>query len=348
MKRDGLLTKDKQQVDRILVNPNISTFAAKLCNLSVSEYLLSPEKAFMAQTWAKDMLGHDSGPGYFIHEWVNWDFGGEVEFSRNPIISLPKSIKRAIEDEKDILNIKLPDPRTAPGSSRILEFNRICAKNGFGVGIPGGSPLGIVRMLVGVEKMLRWMVKKPELIHNLLRIATDYLFKIANIYIEEFGVEKIAVGTAYPLESHSLMSPKQFEKFSLIYIKEIFEKFNSMGLKKWVVHLCGDHTNNLVYWKNEIPLAKDTIFTLGSEMNMKEISKYFGDKYAIGGNLKNELLELGNPNEVYKEAKKIILENKYLPGGFVLMPDCDLSTNVPPSNVYAMVKAARDFGEIEY
>lgn len=334
----------KQGLDRVPVNPMMSIFAANNCNITSRECYLEPQKALDAQMWIMQMYQYDAGPVYDIPGGFNWDFGGDIEFSTKKRVALPKTIRRAAEKEEDIERLTVPNPREAPYASRVLEFNRLTVEKGLGASIFGGSPLNLAQDIVGIENLLRWMRRKPDLVHKLLRISTDYLLTIADVNIEEFGAENIAVFNAFPVDCHALVSPAQFREFSLPYIQEIHETLIRRNVFKWIIHLCGDHSKNLECWKNEIKLVPRTIFTLGTEMDMKKTAEFLGQDYIIGGNVKNLTLQLETPNEVYEETRRIVEEMKYTPGGFILMPDCGLSPNTPPANLYAMIKATKDFG----
>ena len=79
-------------------------------------------------------------------------------------------------------------------------------------------------------------------------------------------------------------------------------------------------------------------------MGLKETADFFGDDYIIAGNASTEILAAGTPEDVKQECKRCIEEGKHLPGGFVLMPACNLPTVTPPESVDALLEAAREFG----
>lgn len=354
MYRDRLTAKErmkaiklKKRPDRVPVIPHMEVYAARICNMSARDYYLNPEMAFEAQRWAKDLHQHDGGIGYGIPEKYAWDFGGEIEFPTSTNKFFPRVIKRPITCAADIEKLKVPSIDNAPGASRNLQHARMCFEQGMGVGVSAGSPMSVVHCLTGSDLLMRWLIKEPELVHRLLRIATDYLISTAERYVEEFGAGNVKAGCSCPMECHAIMSPKTFEKYSLIYIKEIFDKFAHMGINIKTVHLCGNHTKNLSYWKDEIKVHPRTLFTVGYEMDIEHLAKELGEEHMVGGNLRNSILQTGSPREVYEEAGKIVEKMKYTPGGFILTPDCNLSPITPAANVHAMIQAARDFGKYE-
>lgn len=336
---------NKQGLDRVPVNPGVGLHAAAISNMSAREFYLEPEKALQAQLWAKELYQYDSGPSYGIPDWSGWDFGGDLQFPTSTRISLPILAKHAVEKPLDVENLQVPNLETAPAFSRMHQFARLARSMGYPVSIPGGSPMGIAGAIVGLDLLLRWFHKEPELVHQVLRLATDYLLKIADQYITEFGPENCSVFSTYPLECHALVSPKVFEKFSLPYVKEICVKLKARGVKKWVFHLCGDHTRNLHLWTEEISPEPRSTITIGYEMDIQQVARAFGEDIIIGGNIPTTLLQLGTPQEVLEVSKGIIQKMKNHPGGFILMPACALPPLTPPINVFAMVKAVTLYGQ---
>jgi len=306
-----------------------------------------PQKAYDAHIWAKHLHGHDGNPSYNIPNGTVLDFGGDLEFSQDNKISLPRVINRCVKKPEDVETLEVPNPKESVYAKKRFEFNSILRKNGLGVSISAGSPFGVATDIVDIQLLMRWMYKKPELVHKLLRISTDYLLEVADWFIDEFGVENCSAFSTYPNECHGLISPKMFAKFSLPYVKEIHSKLISKGVNRWTIHLCGDHTNNLTYWANEIELAPRSFIYIGDDMDIQYVAKVFGKDHIIGGNLDTTLLQIGSPNEVYQEAKKIIKKMKDHPGGFVLMPACALPPHTPSANLQALVNAVNDFGKYD-
>lgn len=337
----------KEGIDRVPVNAGASVYAAAISGMCSKDYYLEPEKAMEAGLWSLALHQYDGTPSYNIPEWSGWDFGGEMVFPTYPKISLPHLCRRAVQAPGDVEKLHLPDLDHAPAFTRVFRFSRLSREKGFGVSFTAGSAMGIAGSIIGTDLMLRWLKKEPELLHRVLRLATDFLLTIADRYISEFGVENCTAFSAYPLECHALISPRHFARFSLPYVREIHQKLLAKGIKRWVVHLCGDHTQNLPFWTGEIPLAPRTVFHLGHEVDIEYFARTLGEDHVIGGNIPTTLLQIGSANEVYEAARQVIEKMKYHPGGFILMPACALPALTPPVNVHAMLKAARDFGSYE-
>lgn len=338
---NALINRDK--LDRIPFIPLAILYAGNLAGLSSEKFFSKPQNSFDAQLLCAELYGYDGAPGFDLPGWNGWDFGGEISYLNDNRVLIPKLVRRAVETSQDAENLQVPDLNKAPGFQKRLEFHRIARKNNFSVSIPAGSPLEIVGQIIEPSLLMRWYHKKPELVHRLLRLSVDYILDIADYYIKEFGTENCSAFSSYPLESNTMVSPKIFEKFSLPYIIEIHEKLRKKGIKEFGIHLCGDHKFNLEFFK-EIGLPERSIISVSDKMDIELIAKTFGEEYIIGGNVSTTLIRAGSPREIFMASKDVIEKMKYHRGGFILMPSCDLPPLTPPLNLYAMLKAVREFG----
>ncbi len=334
----------REKLDRIPVIMNIGVYAAFISNITSYEYYTNPLIAYEVQSWAQKLHKDDGGLSYYIPSSDSESFGGELDISSNLKIALPKVKNRIVKSMNDVEKLKMPILRKIKHIDNKLQFDKKLAASGSMVSFSSGSSMSIASNIVELELLMRWMYKAPELVHRILRISTDYLLELADLYIEEFGAENCVASSSYPIESHSLISPRMFEKFSLPYITEIHEKLIDKGIKQWSIHLCGDHTKNLNGWINDIKLYPRSVITIGDEMDIQHVAKIFGRDHIIGGNINTSLLQLGSANEVYNECEQVINKMKYNDGGFILTPACSLPAKTPPINVNALLEAANIFG----
>jgi uroporphyrinogen decarboxylase len=68
--------------------------------------------------------------------------------------------------------------------------------------------------------MVRWMLKKPDLVHTIMRLTTDHIVDIVRYWSDVFAAERVIPQMWGPLRASIIISPKQFEKFLFPYIKE--------------------------------------------------------------------------------------------------------------------------------
>ena len=183
--------------DRVPVIPHMEAFAGVMCGMSTYEWYNFPENAYRSQIWCQELFGYDGGKCYDVSSGIAGDFpGGEVVIPQEPRLSLPYASRLAAPTEADVEKLTLPRSIDETfDAKRILEFNRICYRNGEGVSVFAGSPTSVVQYLVGAENLVRWMIKKPELVHRLMRFATDYIYFLAQAYLDEFGPEPLGAET---------------------------------------------------------------------------------------------------------------------------------------------------------
>lgn len=343
MSRIGLLRKGIIP-DRVPISLAISTYAPKLLEISTYDYYTNPALAYEAAKWTNEIFPHDGGIGFGIIDSFSWDFGGQVEFSTNYNV-YPITRVLPADNEAELLKLKVPDPKTAPAVSREFEFAKIKKANGCdGIGITLASPFRQAVQLVGPDNILRWMIKKPEMVNYACELTLEYEKRIAKMYVDEFGAENVGINVTYPMESHEVISPKMFEKFSVPYIIKQHDYFKKLGITTFSEHLCGTHKHNLWLWKDELKLPAHSIITVGDELPIEYISDCFGEHFIIGGNLSTDIIVNDSPQEVYDNSVRLIEKMKYRTGGYIFMAACVMTTAMPPANVSAMIKAVNDVG----
>ena len=152
-------------------------------------------------------------------------------------------------------------------------------------------------------------------------------------YIDDFvnaGADIIAV--LEPLAV--LLSPKQFQKFSLYPFKRLISNLNNRPL---VLHICGN-TNHLI----KLMCDSGAIgLSLDSGVNFEELKKIVPEKIALIGNLDpTEIFLQSTPDQVV-EATMSLRESMKDVKNFVLSSGCDIPINAPLENIAAFMKAAR-------
>jgi uroporphyrinogen decarboxylase len=336
-----------EAIDRVPVNAFASAYAGIISGVSFEEYYLKPEVALRAQQWAGALHGWDGTPAYAMPAWGTWDFGGEIAFPSTPEGGFPFASRHVAETPAEVEALTPPDPETAPATSRTLKFARLGWEQGIAPSVTGGSPIFEAVQMVGTDNLMRWFRREPDTVDRLLTLITDYVLAIADIFVDEFGPENISVFEAFPTESHAFVSPKVFERFTLPHEVRIHEHLLARGVDTWVIHLCGDHRQNLSLWRDAVPLPGRPVISIGGEMDLVEVGHVFGENSIVGGNVSTTLLQTGAPDEVVEASRACIERGLQHPGGFVLMPACGLPPFARPANVHAMIHAARTYGRYE-
>ena len=348
-KRDKMTEKERweylfkrQPVDRVPLCLYSMSFAARNTGLPIARMYDDPEISFSAQLRTNEMYDATHYTCYFGGAFGAREFGGEVKMPESEYEMAVSLLRPRIESEEDIFSLELPDVKRAGVMPFFMRFSRLQEKHGLPITVFIGSTLTVVGFICGVERMCRWMIKEPELVHRLCRLETDFMWEIAKYWVDTFGPERILALSGSPTESNQVISPKHFKEFALPYQMEIYNKIESIGIKHVRTHLCGEQNMNLPYW-SMFSHGNPGIISIGPEVDIEEAAKYFPNDI-IFGNVDPIIIQTGTPEEVYEMARECIEKGKKCPGGFILAPGCELPPMSPPYNVWMLRKAVNDFG----
>jgi uroporphyrinogen decarboxylase len=319
-------------------------YAARIYGLDLHRYYTDMEACYKCQKLSAEMHGYDDGPNYGWADWGGWEFGGEITFPESFRQFAPVVTPVAIRKPSDVEKLAVPEPAVAGANPNLLHFNRICRSDGLPAKIFGGTVTTYVGSIIGKERLLKWLYREPDALRTVYEKATEFILSTTDLMIAEFGASNCVAGFTAPLESNDVISSRHFEKFGLPYLNKVVDGMKKRGIEKFSLHMCGDHTQNLLLWSG-IPLPERSTISVGSQMDIAKVADTFGHKHIIAGNISTTTLAVGSFDDVYQASKRCIETYRDLPGGYILMPACELPVLTPPLNVYAMVKAAKDLAD---
>ena len=350
MRQDEMTKKERieallggKPVDRVPLYPFIMGFSARNVGYHIATTYSDPKKSFEAQLWTQEQYGFDWGPVYGYASYGTWEFGGKIRMPTSDYEQAPSHTDFPVQSEEDVDRLELPDVRVAGCLPLALEFSRLQAEHGTPITLVFGGSFTIAGNICPVEQLCRWMLKKPELVQRILQLATDHIGDAARYWADTFGAEQVIVQIWEPLASNDIISPKQFQKFVLPYLRESSEHILSTGVKHIFYHICGNQNLNLPYWA-QVPMGSPGICSVGSQIEIATAIEHLGDMAIIAGNVEPYLLQTAEPGQVYELCRRAIEAGKKAPHGFMLMSGCETPPNTPPYNVYMMRKAIDTFG----
>ena len=333
----------RQTIDRIPIIGMSRGFSALNVGHTLNDaYGEDVQKCLDAQIWTDEMYGWEgreqlSGAGRRMLS----------KEARMPTLEFDQALittRYLVETEDEGWKLSLPSAKEV--YAQAIEFGKLVLKRGTPyVSLNSFYTFTLAGRLCGPENLSRWMMKKPELAHRLLRVATDFAIETAQLYVDTFGPERFVPYFGEPTTANQIISPKHFEKFALPYIKDYFEKIQAMGVKHSLVHVCGEQNLNLPYWA-QVHMGDPAIISIGHEVDLDVASKYFPNDI-IMGNTNTTVMVNGTPQQVYENCRICIEKGRRHPGGFILAPGCELPPWAPPYNVWMMTKAVNDFGWYE-
>ena len=336
-----------EPIDRVPLFPlHLGGFSAVNTGLPLGSMYSDPEKGFWAQIRTQEQYGYEHMPLYGYASYGAWELGGDVKFPAGEWDQAPTIIRYPVNSEEDIERLEakgLPDVRSSGSIPLSMVFSKLQERNALPIAFQCGTPFTRAVNACGVEKLMRWILKKPSLAHRVVRLMTDHFMEVARYWVDTFGAERLIPYSGNPTESNQMLSPRHFQEFALPYARELHQNVLAMGVRHFQFHVCGDQNLNLPYLK-ELPMGDPAIMSFGHEMDITEILKYFGETAVIVGNVDPSIIQTGSPEEVYQRARLCIEKGKQAPRGFMLSQSCELPPKSPPYNVYMMKRAVDDFG----
>ncbi len=344
----ALIREGKQ--DRIPFVPFILGFCAKNLGYSVASTYRDAEKSFYSQLHTAEMFNYDGSPLYFYASYGGWEFGGDVRMPTGQFEQATMITRHPVTSEEEVAELELPDVEKAGSLPIALAFSRLQAQHGLPIiGAPQVGVFTAAGNVCGVSRLCRWLIRKPEVAHAVMRKVTDHLVDTVKLWVDNFPPEEQLPFVAEPTASNQVLSPKQFEEFVFPYQKELHEKILDMGIPHILCHICGDQTANLDYWE-QIPYSRDGfpgVLSFDHRVDLREVIARFGDDNVITGNVEPRRIQDNSPEELYDLCVETIEIGKSAPRGYILMAGCETPVQTPPYNLYTMVKAIEEHGYYE-
>ena len=340
-----LLTGEKPDRPLVWLWGAVPAFAVQNAGYPKEVAYNDPEKAFQAQLWAAEMFGIDNAPSFAPGgaSDVTWAFGGEIKWPTGEYDMAPVATRHPVETEAAVADLRMPDDITTAGPMPLyLRFAELQKAHGLPHNLFLTSPQEGARSLCGPELLMRWMIKRPELSHRLLRLATDYSIAVVRLWVRRYDPKQTLVYLTAPTASNQMISPKLFEKFVLPYQKELHEEILATEINTIFCHICGEHNRNLPFW-SQIPMGNPGIVSVGHEIDIETAVEVFGEHSVIAGNVEPAVVHLGTPEQVYDLCIDVLEKGRHAPWGQIMMAGCGLPPQVPPYNQYMFIKAVADF-----
>jgi uroporphyrinogen decarboxylase len=338
----------RQKPDRVPNWPffDMTGFAAVYHDRPISDAYKDPKVSLEMQRKVCQDFGWICSP--FFPAFDVEEYGGKVKLPDSEFAQAPFTTRFPIESEDDVGKLKIPDFSQSVGISREREFHRLVMAESYDSEpfrtflLLMANPFDTAGSLCGPERLSRWLIKKPELVHRLLRLASDILKQKARYWHACLGTKDILLFSGGVICSNQIISPKHFEQFVLPYLKDGHQKVLDMGYRHFYCHICGEHNLNLPLWA-QVPMGDPGIVSIGHEVDLEKAAQYF-PKDIILGNLEPVIMQTGTPDDVYEATKKVIIKGKRLSGRFIFSMGCQFPPRTSLENAKAMNAAVDDFG----
>ncbi|MGQ9623729.1 MAG: uroporphyrinogen decarboxylase family protein [Candidatus Caldatribacteriaceae bacterium] len=214
------------------------------------------------------------------------------------------------------------------------------------LGSVGGRILEQCQWLRGMEKFMIDLVANKDFAHALLDKMVELQKQFFANVLSEIGeyVEVVVMGDDLASQDRLLMSPELYREMIKPRQYELFSFVKKLTRAKIMYHsdgavypLIGDLVEIGVDILNPLqPLAKG--------MDLERIKREFGKKLCFWGGIDiQRTLPFGSKEDIIAEVKerlRVLGEG----GGYVLAPAHNIQSDIPPENVIALYRAAKEYG----
>jgi len=257
--------------------------------------------------------------------------GGQINY---PPDKYPWIVKNPILNDEDIDKLLVPDFTTAPGSRVMVEGTRILAES---TDVPVAAyvtgPFTSAMQLYPYNDFIK-RVRNKEFIHALMNKSTAVVNGYARA-LQEAGAT-ILVICEHDLQ---MFPPWMMEEYFLPYFKQVLSyKYN-------ILHMCGNVDQHLeAHGQKLADLQELQMISLGHHVDLLKFKKRFSGQLGFAGNLDHIVfLPQSTPQEIEEKCAEILIAAKD-GGQFMLSPGCEITVDIPPENIEAMVNAAKKYG----
>jgi len=330
-----------REPDHVPVTPLLCSAARQINGISFPDLSLDGEKAADVFYSGWEFVGGDLIVLMLDLSVEAADFGQAMEY---PDMSTARpDYSRPVIKNKDgygkLKPIKLSEAR------RMQEFLKLCeimVKRVGLRGLVGGfifGPAGILSMLRGAENFFKDCMLYPEEVRRACETITGVLIEYAEAQCDA-GIPAIAIDTLYA--SQSGLPKKVWEDIEGPFARDISNAIKAKGCMVGI-HNCGHGPYADVQLKWTEPDVLSIAHLPDDCGNIVELKEKYGSDVTIIGYIPTQLLIHGTPLEVMDECRRQI-DVMARGGGYILAPGCEYPPNIPLTNAFAMMEAAKRFG----
>lgn len=194
----------------------------------------------------------------------------------------------------------------------------------------------------GMQNLLMDMIERPDFVHKLAVMVTDYNMELCGAAAEA-GTDVLIVEDDIASSESTLISPVYFNEFVAPYNKHILDYAHKLGLKV-VRHSDGNIWQIL---DKLLEMGYDGLNPLEAEagMDLKRVKDYCGSRICLTGNIDcGELLCNGSKEQVDRAVSNAI-RDAAPGGGYILCSSNSIHPRVNPDNFITMINAAKKYGD---
>lgn len=259
-------------------------------------------------------------------------FGAKTVYAADEVPTIMGSIVSKSSDADALQIPKIGQGRTGVCIEGVRKAMKLITDRPVFAGCIG--PYSLVGRLMNVNEVMMYCYEEPEMVHKVLRKATDFLIEYILEY-KKIGAQGIVM--AEPLAG--ILSPALMTEFSTKYVKEIVEKTQD---KNFIViyHNCGTDVNRLT---DQIIETGCLAYHFGDAVDMNEMLEKMPKDCLVMGNVSpSKSFRNGKPRDVSVATIKLLKSCKEY-RNFVISSGCDIPPLTEFENIDAFFETVKSF-----
>lgn len=258
-------------------------------------------------------------------------FGANIRFSEDEVPTVVGSI---IKSEEDVINLKVP--KVGAKRTRIyLDAMKKAKQEIKDCPVFAGciGPFSLAGRLLGVSEAMICCYDEPEMVHLVLKKATEFLINYLQAY-KDLGIDGVFM--AEPLAG--ILSPNLCDEFSSNYVKEIVSALDDDSFLV-AYHNCGNNTLKMV---DTILSTGCRLYHFGNAISIEQMLKLMPKDVMVMGNIDPVSLKDASKEDVIA-ATNALLEAVGDVDNFVISSGCDIPPFAKWENIDAFMKTAQEY-----
>lgn len=258
-------------------------------------------------------------------------FGANIRFSEDEVPTVVGSI---IKSEEDAINLKVP--KVGAKRTRIyLDAMKKAKQEIKDCPVFAGciGPFSLAGRLLGVSEAMISCYDEPEMVHLVLKKATEFLINYLQAY-KDLGIDGVFM--AEPLAG--ILSPNLCDEFSSRYVKEIVSALDDDSFLV-AYHNCGNNTLKMV---DTILSTGCRLYHFGNAISIEQMLKLMPKDVMVMGNIDPVSLKDASKEDVIA-ATNALLEAIGDVDNFVISSGCDIPPLAKWENIDAFMKTAQEY-----
>ena len=258
-------------------------------------------------------------------------FGANIRFSEDEVPTVVGSI---IKSEEDAINLKVPKVGTKR-TQIYLDAMKKAKQEIKDCPVFAGciGPFSLAGRLLGVSEAMICCYDEPEMVHLVLKKATEFLINYLQAY-KDLGIDGVFM--AEPLAG--ILSPNLCDEFSSRYVKEIVSALDDDSFLV-AYHNCGNNTLKMV---DTILSTGCRLYHFGNAISIEQMLKLMPKDVMVMGNIDPVSLKDASKEDVIA-ATNALLEAIGDVDNFVISSGCDIPPLARWENIDAFMKTAQEY-----